>query len=60
MTERGTNQDADPIRDRYRVTYGVVPVGIDERLRVAEAFDRLPVEVAISTLRHRVLHENAL
>lgn len=60
MTERATTQDADVIRDRYRVTYGVVPTGIDERLRVSEAFDRLPVEDAFATLRHRVLHENPL
>ena len=60
MTERGTTQAADAIRDRYRVTYGEVPTGVDERLRVAEAIDRLPVEDAFATLRHRVLHENPL
>jgi 4-carboxymuconolactone decarboxylase len=60
MTERGTTQDVDQIRDRYRVTYGVVPPGVDERLRVADAFDRLAVEAAFAALRHRVLHENPL
>lgn len=60
MTERGAAQDADPIRERYRVTYGAVPRGVDQRLRVAEAFDRLPVEEAFATLRHRVLHESTL
>ena len=60
MTEGDTTPAVERIRERYRVTYGVVPTGIDERLRVAEAFDRLPVEAAFATLRHRVLHENPL
>jgi len=60
MNERGATRDAELIRERYRVTYGAVPTGIDERLRVAEAFDRLLVEDAFATLRHRVLHESPL
>jgi 4-carboxymuconolactone decarboxylase len=52
--------DAEAIRERYRVTYGVVPAGVDERLRVAERFDRLAVEDAFATLRHRVLHDSPL
>jgi 4-carboxymuconolactone decarboxylase len=60
MTERGATRAAEAIRERYRVTYGEVPRGIEERLRVADAFDRLPVEDAFATLRHRVLHENPL
>jgi 4-carboxymuconolactone decarboxylase len=60
MTSRSATHDADLIRARYRVTYGAVPASIDDRLRVAETFDRLPVEDAFATLRHRVLHENPL
>ena len=60
MTAPDATQDVDLIRERYRVTYGAVPTGVDERLRVAAAFDRLPVEDAFATLRHRVLHENPL
>jgi alkylhydroperoxidase/carboxymuconolactone decarboxylase family protein YurZ len=60
MTEPGATRDANLIREHYRITYGAVPTGIDERLRVAEAFDRLPVEDAFATLRHLVLHQNPL
>ncbi|MBC3839394.1 carboxymuconolactone decarboxylase family protein [Streptacidiphilus sp. 4-A2] len=50
----------EALRDRLRVTYGTVPRGVQERLAVAEAFGRLPVEEAFLTLRHIVLHESPL
>ncbi len=50
----------EPIRDRYRSTYGFVPEGIEERLRVAGALGRLDTEDTFATLRHLVLDENPL
>ncbi|MBS1694801.1 MAG: carboxymuconolactone decarboxylase family protein [Actinobacteria bacterium] len=52
--------DLDGIRDRYRVTYGSVPPGIEDRLRVASALGRLATEDAFAALRHLVLDDNPL
>ncbi|MTE15386.1 carboxymuconolactone decarboxylase family protein [Nocardia aurantiaca] len=54
------SRELDTIRARYRVTYGSVPPGIEDRLRVARAVGRLTIEDTFATLRHRVLHENPL
>ncbi|WP_039798039.1 carboxymuconolactone decarboxylase family protein [Nocardia araoensis] len=54
------NDDLEAIRDRYRVTYGAVPAGIEDRLRVAHACGRLATEETFATLRHLVLDENHL
>lgn len=50
----------EAVRDRYRVTYGAVPSGVEDRLRVAGTFDRLDTEETFAALRHIVLAENHL
>lgn len=52
--------DLEPIRDRYRSTYGFVPSGIEERLRVAGALGRVATEDTFAILRQVVLDENPL
>lgn len=51
---------AEVVRDRYRSTFGQLPAGIDQRLRVAEATDRLPAVETIEELRRVLLAENPL
>ncbi|MCF6388105.1 carboxymuconolactone decarboxylase family protein [Mycobacterium sp. MBM] len=53
-------RDVEPIRDRYRSTYGFVPAGIEERLRVAGVLGRVATEDTFSMLRHVVLDESPL
>ncbi|WP_327071215.1 carboxymuconolactone decarboxylase family protein [Kitasatospora sp. NBC_01302] len=50
----------EAIRDRYRSTLGAVPHGVEERLRLAQDFGRLPTEEAIASLRHIVLADSPL
>ncbi|MFJ7207023.1 carboxymuconolactone decarboxylase family protein [Streptomyces sp. NPDC098789] len=50
----------DAVRERYVSTLGYVPRGVEERLRLAREFDRLPTEEALAVLRHVVLTENPL
>ncbi|MFJ8160256.1 carboxymuconolactone decarboxylase family protein [Streptomyces sp. NPDC096136] len=51
---------AEAVRDRYRSTLGTVPGGVQDRLRLAQAYDRLPTEEAIAALRHIVLTDSPL
>lgn len=51
---------AEAVRDRYRSTLGTVPGGVEERLRLAREYDRLPTEEAIAALRHIVLTDSPL
>lgn len=69
QTDRGDRGDrhsqaaaerAEALRDRYRTTLGVVPNGVEDRLRVAEAFGRLATEEAFAALRHLVLNASPL
>ncbi|WP_256987297.1 carboxymuconolactone decarboxylase family protein [Streptomyces sp. BR123] len=60
MTDDTPTRRAEAIRDRYRSTLGAVPGGVQERLRVAQEFGRLPTEEAIAALRHVVLTDNPL
>lgn len=53
-------QRAEAVRERYRVTLGGVPGGVEARLRLARDFGRLPTEEAIAALRHIVLTDNPL
>ncbi|MFF4219176.1 carboxymuconolactone decarboxylase family protein [Streptomyces nondiastaticus] len=55
MTDGTLASRTEAIRDRYRSTLGTVPGGVQERLRLAREFDRLPTEEAIAELRHIVL-----
>jgi len=51
---------AEAIRDRYRQTFGTVPSGIDQRLVVAEATDRLGAVEVIEELRRALLAQSSL
>ena len=55
-----SSHNLGPIRDRYRSTYGWVPAGIEERLRVAGALGRVATEDTFAMLRQVVLDENPL
>lgn len=60
MTDDALTPRTEAVRDRYRSTLGAVPGGVEERLRLAGAFDRLPTEEALAALRHIVLTDNPL
>ncbi|MFD8980592.1 carboxymuconolactone decarboxylase family protein [Streptomyces sp. NPDC059564] len=60
MTNDSLAPRTEAVRDRYRSTLGAVPSGVEERLRLAGAFDRLPTEEALAALRHIVLTDNPL
>jgi 4-carboxymuconolactone decarboxylase len=60
MTDSTLPSRIEAIRDRYRLTYGTVPESVQERLRIAQAFDRLSTEETFAELRHIVLAENPL
>lgn len=60
MTDDILASRTEAIRDRYRSTLGTVPGGVQERLRLAQEFGRLPTEEAIAALRHIVLTDNPL
>ncbi|MFI6051125.1 carboxymuconolactone decarboxylase family protein [Streptomyces violascens] len=60
MTDDTSARRAEAVRDRYRSTLGAVPNGVQERLRLAQDFDRLPTEEAIAALRHIVLTDSPL
>ncbi|MDH6115214.1 4-carboxymuconolactone decarboxylase [Kitasatospora sp. MAP12-15] len=60
MTDDARTARLEAVRDRYRATLGTVPGGVQERLRLALAFDRLATEEAVMALRHLVLTENPL
>lgn len=51
---------AEVIRDRYRDTFGSIPEGIEDRIAVAEATDRLGSVKVIEDLRRALLAENPL
>ncbi|MFD4657759.1 carboxymuconolactone decarboxylase family protein [Kitasatospora sp. NPDC058444] len=51
---------AEAVRERYRATLADVPAGVQERLRLARQFGRLPTEEAIAQLRHIVLTDSPL
>ncbi|AZM87289.1 carboxymuconolactone decarboxylase family protein [Streptomyces sp. W1SF4] len=51
---------AEAVRDRYRSTLGAVPGGVQDRLRLAQEFGRLPTEEALAALRHIVLTDSPL
>lgn len=51
---------AEAVRDRYRSTLGTVPGGVQDRLRLAREFGRLPTEEALAALRHIVLTDSPL
>ncbi|MEW1633000.1 carboxymuconolactone decarboxylase family protein [Streptomyces sp. NPDC093801] len=60
MTDTTAASRAEAVRDRYRSTLGTVPGGVEERLRLAREYDRLPTEEAIAALRHIVLTDSPL
>lgn len=60
MTGADDRDRAQAVRDRYRETFGEVPAGIEQRLRVAESTGRLPAVEAIEELRRALLADNPL
>ncbi|MFF7635066.1 carboxymuconolactone decarboxylase family protein [Kitasatospora sp. NPDC008050] len=60
MTDDALIHPTEAIRDRYRTTLGAVPHGVEDRLRLAREFGRLPTEEAIAALRHIVLTDSPL
>ncbi|MEU1290387.1 carboxymuconolactone decarboxylase family protein [Kitasatospora sp. NPDC005856] len=50
----------EAVRELYRATLPTVPAGVQERLRLARKFGRLPTEEAIAQLRHIVLTDSPL
>jgi len=51
---------AEAVRDRYRAVFGTVPAGIEDRIAVAEATDRLGALETIEELRRVLLAGNPL
>ncbi|MFI5830568.1 carboxymuconolactone decarboxylase family protein [Streptomyces sp. NPDC051578] len=60
MSDDDFARRAEAVRARYASTLGGVPGGVQDRLRLAREFDRLPTEEALAALRHIVLTENPL
>ncbi|RSS99048.1 carboxymuconolactone decarboxylase family protein [Streptomyces sp. WAC07149] len=60
MTPDPQASRAEAVRDRYRSTLGAVPGGVQDRLRLAQEFGRLPTEEALAALRHIVLTDSPL
>lgn len=60
MTDDALAERTEAVRDRYRSTLGAVPGGVEDRLRVARTFGRLPTEEALAALRHIVLTDSPL
>ncbi|MEW2414656.1 carboxymuconolactone decarboxylase family protein [Streptomyces sp. NPDC046866] len=60
MTDDTLASRTQAVRDRYRSTLGAVPGGVQQRLRLAAEFGRLPTEEALAELRHIVLTDNPL
>ncbi|MGG8409013.1 carboxymuconolactone decarboxylase family protein [Streptomyces sp. 12297] len=60
MTNDALAPRTEAVRDRYRATLGAVPGGVEERLRLAREFGRLPTEETLAALRHIVLTDNPL
>ncbi|MEU8464481.1 carboxymuconolactone decarboxylase family protein [Streptomyces sp. NPDC029003] len=60
VPDPATASRAETVRDRYRATLGAVPRGVEDRLRLARAFDRLATEEALAALRHIVLTDSPL
>ncbi|WP_128636818.1 carboxymuconolactone decarboxylase family protein [Streptomyces sp. C] len=60
MTPDAQASRAEAVRDRYRSTLGAVPGGVQDRLRLAREFGRLPTEEALAALRHIVLTDSPL
>ncbi|WP_405982761.1 carboxymuconolactone decarboxylase family protein [Streptomyces sp. NBC_00158] len=60
MTPDDRASRTEAVRDRYRSTLAAVPAGVQDRLRLAEEFGRLPTEEALAALRHIVLTDSPL
>ncbi|MGW1520405.1 carboxymuconolactone decarboxylase family protein [Streptomyces sp. NPDC002287] len=60
MTDAAPAPRTEAVRERYRSTLGAVPHGVEERLRLAGEFGRLPTEEALAALRHVVLADSPL
>ncbi|MFD0354223.1 carboxymuconolactone decarboxylase family protein [Streptomyces sp. NPDC127110] len=60
MTPDPQASRAEAVRDRYRSTLGAVPGGVQDRLRLAQQFGRMPTEEALAALRHIVLTDSPL
>ncbi|GAA3031341.1 hypothetical protein GCM10010519_67740 [Streptomyces lactacystinicus] len=60
MTDDTLDSRTQAVRDRYRSTLATVPAGVQERLRLAREFGRLPTEEALAELRHIVLTDSPL
>ncbi|MEU8432798.1 carboxymuconolactone decarboxylase family protein [Streptomyces sp. NPDC029216] len=60
MSDETLASRTEAVRDRYRTTLGTVPAGVQDRLRLAQEFGRLPTEEALAALRHIVLTGNPL
>ncbi|MFD8706142.1 carboxymuconolactone decarboxylase family protein [Kitasatospora sp. NPDC059648] len=60
MTDHTFAERSEVLRARYRTTLGAVPRAVEDRLRVAQAFGRLPTEEAFTALRHIVLADSPL
>ncbi|MER6115835.1 carboxymuconolactone decarboxylase family protein [Streptomyces sp. NPDC001743] len=59
-TDDAFTRRTEAVRARYHSTLGGVPGGVQDRLRLARDFDRLPTEEALAALRHIVLTDNPL
>ncbi|MFD2122697.1 hypothetical protein ACFSNO_29860 [Streptomyces cirratus] len=60
MTGDDFDRRTEAVRARYTSTLGGVPGGVQDRLRLAREFGRLPTEEALAALRHIVLTANPL
>jgi 4-carboxymuconolactone decarboxylase len=60
VTAGPSGDRAEAVRDRYRLTFGSVPAGIEQRLAVAAATGRLDSLDTIEELRRVLLHDNPL
>lgn len=60
MSDNADARRAEAVRDRYRQVFGSVPAGVEQRLSVAEATDRLDAVEAIEQLRQSLLENNPL
>lgn len=60
FADRTFAERSEALRERYRTTLGAVPGAVEDRLRLARDFGRLPTEEAFTALRHLVLADNPL
>ncbi|MFI6154103.1 carboxymuconolactone decarboxylase family protein [Kitasatospora sp. NPDC051170] len=59
-SDQGFDERSEALRDRYRTTLGAVPAAVEDRLRLAQDYGRLPTEEVFTALRHLVLADSPL